>query len=356
MSQPSTINLSNFNQAIDAIVTGDTASLTQLLTDNPDLIHQRSPADHHASLIHYVTANGVEDDKQRTPENIVEIAKLLFDAGANPHELFDVYGQTSALIALITSAHPAQAGKLYDLVTLFCQHGNPNGSNNDGLPLATAIDFHSVASIKALLGAGATVDNLVFSAVAGDLTQLRELMQSDLAPYTNGFGTVIEDQKSIMGYALCAGALMGHQHIVAYLLENGISIDMQVTVTQGTALHEAVLGNHPAIVNILLEHGANTTLQDKQGFTPLHHASWHGQLEIMDILLRDKKPPLEVKNNYGGTVLDTAVYGFTQSMYPPKNPLETLQKLLSAGADANQVSPFPTGNHPIDDLLKPYRF
>jgi len=37
---------------------------------------------HHATLLHYVGANGIESFRQKTPANAVDIARLLLDAGA----------------------------------------------------------------------------------------------------------------------------------------------------------------------------------------------------------------------------------------------------------------------------------
>ena len=65
-----------FEEAADAVVSGDTRTLERLLGDDPQLIRTRSQRTHNASLLHYVAANGVEDFRQKTPANIVPIAKL----------------------------------------------------------------------------------------------------------------------------------------------------------------------------------------------------------------------------------------------------------------------------------------
>src|SRR5579863_8194687 len=74
--------VSQFESAADAIVTGDAPALASLLRKNPDLILARSTREHHATLLHYVSANGVEDFRQSTPANAVEIARMLLGAGA----------------------------------------------------------------------------------------------------------------------------------------------------------------------------------------------------------------------------------------------------------------------------------
>jgi hypothetical protein len=71
-----------FEAAADAIVDGDLATLGRLLSENPGLVRARSSRAHRATLLHYVSANGVEDFRQKTPANIVDVTRTLLDAGA----------------------------------------------------------------------------------------------------------------------------------------------------------------------------------------------------------------------------------------------------------------------------------
>src|SRR5689334_17295916 len=52
---------SKFEQAADAIVSGDIDALRHLLEESPELIRRRSSREHRSTLLHYVSANGVED-------------------------------------------------------------------------------------------------------------------------------------------------------------------------------------------------------------------------------------------------------------------------------------------------------
>ena len=72
--------VSKFEAAADAIISGDMATLERLLRENPGLVRARSTREHRATLLHYVSANGVEDFRQKTPKNAVEIAKTLLQA------------------------------------------------------------------------------------------------------------------------------------------------------------------------------------------------------------------------------------------------------------------------------------
>ncbi|MEP6766816.1 MAG: hypothetical protein ABJB66_21045, partial [Gemmatimonadaceae bacterium] len=80
-----------FEQAADAVVSGDIGTLQRLIASNPSLLHERSKRKHHATLLHYIAANGVEDFRQKTPKNAVEIARLLLKRGAKVDAIADTY-------------------------------------------------------------------------------------------------------------------------------------------------------------------------------------------------------------------------------------------------------------------------
>ena len=52
--------VSAFEAAAHAVVAGDATTLRRLLREHPGLIRERSTREHRATLLHYVTANGVE--------------------------------------------------------------------------------------------------------------------------------------------------------------------------------------------------------------------------------------------------------------------------------------------------------
>src|SRR5215468_6876118 len=116
--------VSNFEAAVDAIISGDRATLEKLLTENPELARARSTRDHRSTLLHYVSANGVEDFRQKTPKNIVEITRLLLKAGADVNAESDAYGGRSTTLGLTaTSCHPEDAGVQLPLMDLLIDKG-----------------------------------------------------------------------------------------------------------------------------------------------------------------------------------------------------------------------------------------
>jgi hypothetical protein len=115
--------VARFEAAAAAMVSGDVATLRALLHEDPDLIHRRSPRVHHATLLHYVGANGIEGFRQHTPPNAVEVLQLLLDAGADVNAVADVYGGSLTLGLVGTSLHPERAGMQQSLMDLLRAHG-----------------------------------------------------------------------------------------------------------------------------------------------------------------------------------------------------------------------------------------
>jgi hypothetical protein len=73
-----------FEAAAGAIVSGDQDTLRALLDTDPALARARSPFGHHATLVHYVAANGVESSRQwQSPRNAVQILRILLRHGAD---------------------------------------------------------------------------------------------------------------------------------------------------------------------------------------------------------------------------------------------------------------------------------
>ena len=108
-----------FEKSVDALLTGDIHQLKNLLDEYPQLITQQSSFGHRATLLHYVGSNGVELWRQVVPSNLVEMTKLLLERGANPNQTAQIYGQSTIIELIASSAHPLDAGIQKDLLKLF---------------------------------------------------------------------------------------------------------------------------------------------------------------------------------------------------------------------------------------------
>ena len=121
------------------------------------------------------------------------------------------------------------------------------------------------------------LDNPFLYAGAEGLTEILRLVNEAGADpsITNRFG----------GTALIPASERGHVETARYLLEEtDVDID-HVNRLGWTALLEAiVLGNgdaaHQEVVRLLIEHGADLDIADKDGVRPLAHARARGQTEI----------------------------------------------------------------------------
>jgi hypothetical protein len=99
-----------FEAAVDAVVSGDEATLDRLLRARPELIQARSKRPHHLTLLLYVGANGVEGFRQKTPKNAVRIAEMLLAAGADVDAVGAMYRGTTTLRLVATSVHLVETG------------------------------------------------------------------------------------------------------------------------------------------------------------------------------------------------------------------------------------------------------
>ncbi|MGI9519448.1 MAG: ankyrin repeat domain-containing protein, partial [Pirellulaceae bacterium] len=109
-------------------------------------------------------------------------------------------------------------------------------------------------------------------------------------------------------------------------------------------------GNQQAI-DTMLDVGFDIAARDEQGFTALHWAAWYGHLPCVQRLL-ERGAPLDIKNNYGGTVIDSTVWGYANSDGDDRHCREILEQLVAAGANVHDVSPFPSGHGESDDVLR----
>ena len=269
--------VARFEAAVEAVIGGDMAALSRLLAMDRDLVRARStrknyfePPAHRATLLHYVAANGVEDYRQKTPPNAVDIARTLLEAGADPDALADMYGgQCTTMSMLASSGHPAQAGVQGALIDALVDYGasvDARGGGNWTSPLFTALLFGFEDAARALARRGARIDTL--AAAAG-------LNQSDAFARLLPSATPGDRHR-----ALAIAAQLGHADVVRRLIDAGEDpnrYNPPGTHAHATPLHQAALGGHLDVVKVLVERGARIDIRDTiyQG-TPLGWAE-HGE-------------------------------------------------------------------------------
>jgi hypothetical protein len=224
-----------FERAADAIVAGRIDELRALLAEHPDLVRQRSTRAHRAPLIHYVAANGVEDYRQVTPPNVLEVARLLLDAGADVDAESAAYGGGSTVLGLTaTSVHPRRAGVQIPLLDLLLERG---AALEEGI-VQSALANGRPEAARALVDRGAAVETLAVAAGVGRLDLVRELVDE-------------------------AGPAEIDQALIAVAASDGM-----------TALHNACGSAAIEIARLLIERGAPLEKENRFGGTVLASTLW----------------------------------------------------------------------------------
>lgn len=315
-----TTKTTTFDDAVQAIITGDAEALRALLAAEPSLVTMRSSSEHHATLLHYVAANGVEDELQKSPSNAPEIAQILIDAGAEVDALAGTYGgglSQTTLALLVSSSHPSEAGVQADLVKILCDAGAAvDGLDDDGMPLATAITFGYPKAGEMLAECGARVDNIIFAAALGRLEEVKSYLTDDgklrpeVEPYiiesmanAEGWtGTALRPFKepdAILGQSLVVAANHNRIDVVKFLLEKGVNVNASLNFGD-TALHQSVVKGHLDVVKVLVEHGADVNLRDhKFESTPVEWADHVGEDEVANYLLHHTPIDLQTAATFG---------------------------------------------------------
>jgi ankyrin repeat protein len=182
----------------------------------------------------------------------------------------------------------------------------PRPSGDEAVPdLVTAAAAGDTAEVRRLLAAGADAETtralidagadvdlqdddrsnaLLVCGETGDVAVLREVLRArpDLTR-TNRFG----------GTALIPASDRGHVEVVRELLRTRIDVD-HVNRLGWTGLLEAViLGDggsaHQEIVRLLVDAGADTSIADRDGVTPLEHAQQRGYDEMVRTLTTGRR-------------------------------------------------------------------
>ena len=312
LSQKSSL-VAKFEVVADAICNGDVKTLKRLLREEPQLIHSRSTREHKATLLHYVSANGVEGYRQKTPKNIVEIAKVLLNAGADVNAEADVYGGGATTLGLVaTSVHPFRAGVQNPLMQILLDHG-------------ADIDHETSAGNRQ-------------NAVTGCLANGR----GEAAAYLADRGARLD---------LEGAAGVGRLDVVKGFFNADGSLKGKTTRKQlQSALKVACTWGHLNVVEFLLDKDVDLSGRQGDGQSPMHCAAIGGQLETIKFLLK-QNVPLEVKNIYGGTVLGQTLWSAAHGG-DPKVYAAIIKVLINAGARVPERH-VPV-NKPIDDLLRGY--
>jgi len=202
---------------------------------------------------------------------------------------------TASQIGSYTGLHKAAHENDVAAINRLADSGaNLNSRDDDGRTPAHVAAFASNdEALRALAAAGADMnaledgvyDVVTIAAVANDPEMVS--LAIDLGNRADLITSVYD------GTALIAAAHLGHHEVVHRLIAGGAPLD-HVNNLGWTALIEAVvLGDggpdHVATVKALVESGADTSIADGNGVTPLSLAKSRGYTEIEDIIRGARK-------------------------------------------------------------------
>src|SRR5579871_1741691 len=286
--------VSKFELAADAIVEGDLRTLNRLLREEPALVRARSTRSHEAPLIHYVAANGVENFRQKTPKNILEITACLLAAGADVDAANQAYGSPSTALGLAaTSYHPAKAGVQLELLDALLKAGaGIDGAPGGWNPVVAALHNGRGDAATFLARRGARLD-LEGAAGTGNIEELARFVREDGSLKSGA-------TRKQLDFGFVWACEYGHESAVRFLLDRKFVPD-------------------PDFMD---------------GETGLHWAAYGGHLEIAGLLLK-ANAPLHLKDRvHGGTPLGWAIYGWGNPApeFKNSNYHEVVELLVRAGA------------------------
>lgn len=390
---------------LSALVYGEVSLVKQYLVDTPDIVHQKIGPRDWEPLLYLCFSEFLRLSAERQ-NDCVECGRLLLAAGADPNAHFTVNDEKeTVLYGAIGLANSVDLGRLLL---------NAGADLDDGEVYYHGAEFDGVAALAMLIKEFEIPSNQVPTALMRkldfeDLDGVRTLLSLGLDPNAQGhwgknalhqallrfrtqphiellleFGAKPDLPHSNGQSAYQMAARMGRIDVLPAMQNAGANTSLspkdeflaactrldreaaeQALAQQPDLLEtldpkedlrllvDCAQRNQIEVVKLMLDLGFPIDAKDEQGFSALLVATWNGHVDLMDELLH-RNAPLEVLNKYGGTVIDTTVWGF--SHYPdPDKPMEfILQRLIGAGADIKAISPYPTNNERVDGFLSQY--
>ena len=239
----------------------------------------------HLGTVHLLLAAGAavnaKDASSGTPLHRAataghgDTADVLLQAGADPNAVDTEKGWTP-LHAAVFEGHEELVGLLV-----------PHGARKDILIGAGLGDWDAVqaelardsSSIERVDKEGNTV--LRWAARANQADMVRRLLERGADPNkANVWG----------GPPLLYAARSSDTEVAKLLVEHGAQVNFQAQGFGRAALHEAAINGNLELVEFLLAHGADVTLQDGYGLTALAHAKSGGHEDAVQLLLRHQSP------------------------------------------------------------------
>ncbi len=231
-----------FRRAVELLDAGDAAGLRAYLDQHPNLARQRVLFEggnyfRNPTLLEFIAENPVRQGA--LPKNIVEMAKVILDAGAEQPAL------NETLMLVSTGRVPRECRVQLPLIDLLCERGADPGS-----AIQAAVLHGELEAVNALIARGARID-LPVAAALGRIEDSQRLLR--------------DATRQDRHLALAIASQFGHVEIVRLLLDAGEDPNRYNPAgghSHATPLHAAAASGHEEVVRLLVGRGAGLDLKD----------------------------------------------------------------------------------------------
>jgi ankyrin repeat protein len=279
----------HFDEAVAALDAGDLERLRHLIMSEPALIQARTNLEPPygyftgATLLHHVAGN---PDRGRLtgklgplPKNIVEVARLLIDSGAdvNATTLGPNGGTTMEL--LCTSKQASDDGFSGPLMDLLLERGATLDLKKPGA-LDAPLANHAPRAAERMIELGAKADILAAAALGRmDLLRAAFDKKGTLRSRALRRGNSMS-QRDAIGLAMLYAYVREQTEAVDFLLEKDGNWNM-IGVNNGTALHRAAWSGDLTMVKCLVAKGADISNRNNPFCaTPFSWADHNKQTDV----------------------------------------------------------------------------
>ena len=282
-----------FGEAVAALVAGDLRRLEQLLSEHPELVHARTNLEPPygyfagATLLHHVAWN--PSRREPVPNNIVDVARLLLDRGADVNALTLGRSAGTTMGLIVTSRMASEANASGPLMQLLLDRGATLdlGSSESVIPdwgkrnvFDVALSNYATRAAEKMIELGAKPDVCVAAAL-GRMDLLKGFFDESgrLRSRPRRQGRLLTERDTI-GLAALFAYVNKHNDAVDFLLEKDGNWNM-TGVNNGTLMHRAAWDGDLAMVQRLVAKGADIYNRDNPfNSTPLSWAQHNKQTAV----------------------------------------------------------------------------